>query len=111
MQTVIRNSQLCELVIDDIHVSGSEKIRQGWADYFEKLATPDVDENFDVKYKKHIESRKFLIQNECEKNPGEMETVSSSDAKNVISSLKNKKAADKDGLTAEHFKYGGGRYY
>ena len=106
-QRQVGRAKLCELVIDDIHVSGSEKIRQGWADYFEKLATPDVDENFDVKYKKHVELRKFLIQNECEKNPGEMETVSSSDVKNVISSLKNKKAADKDGLTAEHFKYGG----
>ena len=38
-----------------------------------------MDENFDVKYKKRIELRKFLIQNEYDKNPGEMETVSNSD--------------------------------
>ena len=56
-------------------------------------------------YKHQIELRKHLIQNVCENKQTETE-VCRSDVQKVINSMKNNKAADKEGLTAEHFKYG-----
>ena len=69
------------------------------------LATPIGNENFDESYKYQIELRKHFDQNVCENNQIEAE-VSSSDVQTVINSMQNNKAADKEGLTAEHFKYG-----
>ena len=48
-------------------------------------------------------------ENVCENNQIETE-VSSSDVQKVINSMNNK-AADKEGLTAENFKYGGDSIY
>ena len=42
----------------------------------------------------------------CENDKNKTE-ISRSDVQKVINSMKNSKAADKEGLTAEHFKYGG----
>ena len=42
----------------------------------------------------------------CENDKNETE-ISTSDVQKVINSMKNSKAADKEGLAAEHFKYGG----
>ena len=42
----------------------------------------------------------------CENDKNKTE-ISTSDVQKVINSMKNSKAADKEGLTAEHFKYGG----
>ena len=97
---------LNELVINGDHLTESDSIRQGWADYFKTLATPEENKNFDEEYKAHIELRKHLIQNVCENDKNETE-ISTSDVQKVINSMKNSKAADKEGLTAEHFKYGG----
>ena len=98
--------RLNELVVNGEHLSDPDMIRQGWADYFKTLATPIENENFDENYKAHIELRKHLIQNVCENDKTETE-ISSGDVQKVISSMKKNKAADKEGLTAEHFKYGG----
>ena len=46
----------------------------------------------------------MLSKQQCENDKTETE-ISSGDVQ-VISSMKNNKAADKEGLTAEHFKYG-----
>ena len=97
---------LNELVINGDHLTESDSIRQGWADYFKTLATPVENKNFDEEYKAHIELRKHLIQNVCENDKNKTE-ISTNDVQKVINSMKNSKAADKEGLTAEHFKYGG----
>lgn len=39
--------KLSELVIDDVHLTETDLIRQGWAAYFKKLATPVDNEQFD----------------------------------------------------------------
>ena len=98
--------RLNELVVQGERLSEPDKIRQGWVDYFKTLATPTGNVNFDESYKYQIELRKHLIQNVCENNQIETE-VSSSEVQKVINSMKNNKAADKECLTAEHFKYGG----
>ena len=103
-QRQIGHERLNELVVKGERLSEPDKIRQGWVDYFKTLATGNV--NFDESYKYQIELRKRLIQNVCENNQIETE-VSSSDVQKVINSMKNNKAADKESLTTDHFKYGG----
>ena len=87
---------LNELVINGDHLTESDSIRQGWADYFKTLATPVENKNFDEEYKAHIELRKHLIQNVCENDKNKTE-ISTSDVQKVINSMKNSKAADKEG--------------
>ena len=97
---------LNELVISGEYLTDSDSIRQWCADYLKTLPTPVENKIFDEKYKAHIELRKHLIQNICENDKNKTE-ISISDVQKVINSMKNNKAADKEGLTAEHFKYGG----
>lgn len=95
--------RLNELIVNGETLSETNKIRQGWADYLKLLATPAENENFDESYKNHIQLRRHLIQNMCKNDQIDI-IISSSDVQEVISSMKNNAAADKEGLTAEHFK-------
>ena len=49
---------LNELVINGEHLTDSDGIRQGWADYCKTLPTPAEKKNFEEEYKAHIELRK-----------------------------------------------------
>ena len=53
----------------------------------------------------HI-NRKVLIQNICEQDDNQFEPVSHEQIIKTIKTIKNNKAADMSGLTAEHLKYG-----
>ena len=53
---------ISELIIDDVHVSDSDRIRQCWASYFKNLDTPVEDSNFDCSYKANTELKWLLIQ-------------------------------------------------
>ena len=72
-----------------------------------KLATPVDNEKFDSTYKSKVELRKLLIQNICEHDETDFEPVSREQVIKTIKSMKNNKAADMSGLTAEHIKFGG----
>ena len=100
-------STISELIIDDVHVTDLDMIRQSWASYFQRLATPVDDPKFDNTYKSKIELRKLLIQNICEQDDNKFEPVSHEQVIKTIKTMKNNKAADMSGLTAEHLKYGG----
>lgn len=50
---------ISELIIDDVHVSDNDRIRQCWASYFENLATPVEDPNFDRSYKVNTELKRL----------------------------------------------------
>ena len=97
---------ISELIIDDVHVSDSDRIRQCWASYFENLATPVEDSNFDGSYKVDTELKRLLIQNIDRLENSSAEEITLRRARKTINSMKNNKAADMSGLTAEHVKYG-----
>ncbi|MEW8546332.1 MAG: reverse transcriptase family protein [Candidatus Thiodiazotropha sp.] len=98
---------LSDLIIDDVHVTEVDMIRQGWASYFHRLATPVDDQKFDNTYKSKVELRRLLIQNICEQEGHDFEPISVEQVTKAIQMMKNNKAADMSGLTAEHIKYGG----
>ena len=77
---------------------------EGWAKYYEKLATSESLPHFDeehataMKHKLHLVS----LQNRIENDP---EPVSVDQISEHLRALKNNKAADVFGLTAEHLKF------
>ena len=93
--------------MNDVHVTELDMIRKGWASYFEKLVTPFDDQNFDNNYKSKVQLRKLLIQNACEHDNTDIVPISHEQIIKTIKTMKNNKAADMSGLTAEHIKFGG----
>ena len=81
-----KQSSISELIIDDVHVTELDMIRKGWASYFEKLATPVDDQNFDNNYKSKVQLRKLLIQNACEYDNTDFEPIS---REQIIKTIKN----------------------
>ena len=54
-----------------------------------------------------MQLRKLLIQNACEQDNTDFEPISREQIIKTIKTLKNNKAADMSGSTAEHIKFGG----
>ena len=74
-----------------------EAQREGWATYFEKLATPDATPN-----QQTLEAIRWYNNNSSEHVQVQEEHVNT-----AIRSLNHNKAADSEGIQAEHFKYAG----
>ena len=61
------STSLGRLVVDDVHLTTSEAIRQGWATYFQKLATPKEKDNYNIEYKQQVDLDFELICDICSK--------------------------------------------
>ena len=77
--------------------------QDSWASYFEGLATPKDDENFDNAYYKELEITHLLQY--LNNNQGKHMSITTHEVSKYIASLKNRKAADIHGITSEHLKY------
>lgn len=97
------------LVVNDRVYTNSDEVREGWADYFEALATPVDDKRFDKSFKTQVELENLLLRSiyktEPETRPSMI--ISTEDVETTIQSMRNGKAADQAGIAAEHLKYGG----
>ena len=71
---------------------------------FENLSKPKACPTFDEEHKTKIEFDNLVIESLCNNNPKPIQTVSEDQVRKVILALKNNKAADLSGLTAEHLK-------
>ena len=76
----------------------------GWQNYFQALATPVDKPEFDRDYKDTIEMQVMLVEDLNKDSPPE-EPVMEKDIKKHITSLKNGKAPDIYGVSAEHLKF------
>ena len=83
---------------------GEKSQLSGWAQYYEDLATPVDDPLFDASYKMKREMMYLLTQSQ-EAATNETHEVSQTQISKYISQLKNNKAADLYGITAEHLKH------
>ena len=77
---------------------------EGWTDYFEDLATPSNNPNYDNEYKTSRELKFHLLAAQQERENATPITITESQVKKHASKLKNNKAADLYGITAEHIK-------
>ena len=83
----------------------------GWATYFEDLATPVDNPKFDSGYKQSRELMFHLLQQQEATQPHVIETVDESVMVKHVKALKSRKAADLYGVTAEHLKYASDAIY
>lgn len=84
------------------------EIREAWADYFEKLATPVNHANYDQDHKLIVEKdvrnlHNLFTDEKIENN----EPVTEELVEETILSFKNGKSPDEIHITTEHLKYGG----
>ena len=58
-------SSLGRLVVDDVQLTTDEAIREGWALYFQKLATPKEKDHFKSEYNSQVDLDFKLICDIC----------------------------------------------
>ncbi|VDI71276.1 Hypothetical predicted protein [Mytilus galloprovincialis] len=98
------STQTSCLKVGDELLTTPHKIRNGWANYFEELATPHHDKTI---YHNQVELDCLFLEDIFKSNQKSQINVSENLVKEVICQLKNGKAADSAGICSEHLKYGG----
>ena len=78
---------------------------EGWASYFEELATPADRDHYNEQYKNSRLLRYHLLEQQEMSMRPQVESVTERQVRKHISNLKTKKAADIYGVTGEHLKY------
>ena len=78
---------------------------EGWASYLEELATPTDNPNFSAEYKASRDLIFLLLHDQEQRSPPDAKPVGEARIARHIKTLKNKKAADVYGVTAEHLKF------
>ena len=100
------NSNTNCLIVDGEKLTG-EEIIDGWATHFQKLATPHLNTKYDDQYLQQAKEFVDEIQTSLESRSCEIQPTTGDEVLNAINKMKNNKAPDALGLTAEHFKLGG----
>ena len=77
---------------------------EGWAQYFEDLATPVDEQSFNEEYKGSREMC-FLLTRVQEATDHQVQEVNETQISKYVKAMKNHKAADIHGVMAEHLKY------
>lgn len=77
---------------------------EGWASYFKQLSSPSTSQNYDECYYNSAKIQYSIRQLQATCSSTECPPVSSDQVKKYVRSLKNKKAVDISGLTAEFIK-------
>ena len=60
-------TSLSWLVVNDVHLTTDEAIREGWALYFQTLATPKDKDHYNIEYKQQVDLDFKLICDICSK--------------------------------------------
>lgn len=101
-------------LVEEIHYNNEifddpDKISHAFRQYFESLATPGHNVEFDQQYKVDAILNRILIDelfSMCPEN-SEIQHITYEEMSDIICSLSTGKAVDLDNLSAEHLKYGG----
>ena len=97
------SNQTTSLAVDGVICEPPKEICDGWTNHFKTLATPKLNQNWNLEYSSTIENDLIHIENICTLQNAQIQPVSQSEIKNALKCLKNNKAADSFGLTSEHF--------
>ncbi len=90
-------------------ITDSQQMADLWANYFEKLATPEENENYDRFHRTEIENEINNIIQKSEDTLGHIFTalLTIEEISEVVRSMPLGKAPGFDRITYEHLKYGG----
>ena len=78
---------------------------EGWADYFQELATPVDEPRYSKEFKSSSEVQHLLLKGLNKETGNQFPQVTPLTVQEHITSLKNGKACDVFGISAEHVKY------
>ena len=99
-----RDTRTKELILDG--VSHTDQLQEIWREHFSRLAAPQINPFFIEEYSEVVENDKNNIKDMLAKcHPVLSIPITKTEVSLAISKLKKNKAADEDGLTAEHFLY------
>jgi len=99
-QQRVQNHHKCSI---DFETHKEDTEADSWASYFEDLSTPKDNPNFDKEYWIHTQTKHLLLS--LLNNIGEIQEVSQETISKHIKNLKNNKAQDVYGVSAEHLKH------
>ena len=100
------NTKVVNEMVFDGEIVQKDHIPGKFADYFEDLASPLQDPDFDDEYCKNVELNMLLISYiEDQQQVPSLPSVTHQDVAELIIQLKNNKAPDEHGITSEHIKY------
>ncbi|CAG2241415.1 DNCL2 [Mytilus edulis] len=107
-QRNLRSSVVTSILkYDNKIINTEEEILDTWASYYEKLATPVDNPDFDDTYKLIVEQDISALTDTYTNNRDTLAPVSEKEVVQIINSLKNGKAPDASRVTCEHLKFGG----
>ena len=96
------------LIVDGQILQTENDITEGWKSHFNNLATPQTRSHFDEKFYNLVEEEghliKIITERDSHSTPLQISTKHVLEASRASNS---NKAADCQGITAEHIKYGG----
>ena len=96
------------MVFDKVLETDNDSITDGWAQYFEELATPINNRNFDQEYFNNTNKDISNLGNMFNEAPTNLiPSFTEDEGRKTVLSFKNGKSADEENITAEHLKYGG----
>ena len=96
------------MVFDKVLETDNDSITDGWAQYFEELATPINNRNFDQEYFNNTNKDISNLGNMFNEAPTNLSpSFTEDEGRKTVLSFQNSKSADEENITAEHLKYGG----
>ena len=102
-----KTRKISKLVVNDVNLQEDDKIREGWAAYFNNLSTANSDPNFDHDYKLQVDTDILNIEQIASQDKQSLISLDLETIEETINKMKNRKSPDGDGIMAEHFKFGG----
>ena len=102
-----KNRKLSKLFVNDVNIQEDDKIREGWAVYFNNLSTAKSDPNFDQQYKVQVDEDIVNIEKIASQHKESCIELNIEIIGETINKMKNGKSPDGDGIMAEHLKFGG----
>ena len=87
--------------------NSADTIVEGWADYFQQLATPVENKNFDENFKIMVPDDVTILSSLFEQTSQPLSPVTEDEIKKFVMSFKNGKSPDGQNVSIEHIKYGG----
>ncbi|CAG2237181.1 unnamed protein product [Mytilus edulis] len=102
-----RSSTTSILKVNNRLYNNSASILGAWAEYFEDLASPSVQDRFDSKFFNLVNNDIEILTDIFLSTREPIQEVTEYELNKCILSFKNGKAPDVDKFTIEHLKYGG----
>ena len=101
------NTQLQTLIVGSREYETTDKVREGWAEHFERHATLLHRPQFDQQYKRLMCLDVDVIELLCTEETSPITPVTEAEVTSALKRLNNNKAMDIMGITSEHFKLAG----